>query len=338
MSLREEILSKLYLADQCAAWGTLGTIKPHPSFDVNNDVELLRTALAGKGVRRDLIIDVVTGRSNAQRRQIVKYFPIIAKQDLVKSLEGALSGDLERVLVGLLKTPAQYDAHELKAAMKGLGTTEDTLVEILSTRSNEQLGEIVTFYREDFKAELEKDIAAETSGHFRELLLSLVKGKRERDSGIIDYALIAQDAKVLSDTGAKDGVPNVHRWISILSERGMDHLKRVFEQYKKFSPLEVEESIKKHFKGDFERALLALVSVIRNTPLYFADKLYGAMKGIGTDENTLTRILISRSETDLLCIRVQFRKKYGKSLYSSLQNEVKGDYRSALLGLCRAED
>lgn len=31
------------------------------------------------------------------------------------------------------------------------------------------------------------------------------------------------------------------------------------------------------------------------------------------------RILISRSETDLLSIRAEFRKKFGKSLYSSLQ-------------------
>lgn len=31
------------------------------------------------------------------------------------------------------------------------------------------------------------------------------------------------------------------------------------------------------------------------------------------------RILISRSETDLLSIRAEFKKKFGKSLYSSLQ-------------------
>ncbi|KAM9106716.1 LOW QUALITY PROTEIN: annexin A9 [Megaptera novaeangliae] len=52
----------------------------------------------------------------------------------------------------------------------------------------------------------------------------------------------------------------------------------------------------------------------------------------------LMRILISRSETDLLSIRVEFKKKFGKSLYSSLQNAVKGNCRSALLALCRAED
>nr|XP_033779048.1 annexin A9 [Geotrypetes seraphini]XP_033779049.1 annexin A9 [Geotrypetes seraphini]XP_033779050.1 annexin A9 [Geotrypetes seraphini]XP_033779051.1 annexin A9 [Geotrypetes seraphini]XP_033779053.1 annexin A9 [Geotrypetes seraphini] len=336
MSLAREILSKLYLAEQCAIWGTLGTIRPHPCFDVENDVEILRTALAG--AEKDIILDLVTGRSNSQRQHLIQHFATIINQDLVKALEGALSGNLEKIILGLLKPPAQYDAHELKAAMKGLGTDEDTLTEILITRSNQQLREIGTFYREDYKADLEQDVTAETSGHFRELLLTLLKGKRERDSGIIDYALIMQDAKALSDTGMKNSSPNVHRWISILSERSMDHLRRVFEQYKMINSSEVEDKIQKQFKGDFERALLSLVSVIRNTPLYFADKLHTAMKGMGTDRKTLTRILISRSETDLLCIRVEFKRKYGKSLYSFLQTELKGEYQSALLALCRAED
>lgn len=37
------------------------------------------------------------------------------------------------------------------------------------------------------------------------------------------------------------------------------------------------------------------------------------------DNQTLMRILISRSETDLLSIRAEYKKKFGKSLYSSLQ-------------------
>lgn len=39
-------------------------------------------------------------------------------QELSAALKSALSGHLEAVILGLLKTPAQYDASELKAAMK----------------------------------------------------------------------------------------------------------------------------------------------------------------------------------------------------------------------------
>lgn len=39
-------------------------------------------------------------------------------QELPSALKSALSGHLETVVLGLLKTPAQYDASELKASMK----------------------------------------------------------------------------------------------------------------------------------------------------------------------------------------------------------------------------
>ncbi|XP_068110976.1 annexin A2-like [Hyperolius riggenbachi] len=140
-----------------------------------------------------------------------------------------------------------------------------------------------------------------------------------------------------SDLGPKNS-PNIAQWITIFTERPKGHLRRVFDSYKKITSEDIEDGIKKHFKGDLQKALFTLVAVIKDTPLYFADKLHNSMKGLGTDDKALIRILISRSEEDLLSIRVAYRKKYGKSLYSSIQSDTKGDYRMALLLLCRAED
>ena len=37
---------------------------------------------------------------------------------MTAALKGALSGSVEAVMLGLMKTPAQYDASELKGSMK----------------------------------------------------------------------------------------------------------------------------------------------------------------------------------------------------------------------------
>ncbi|MCV4939640.1 annexin, partial [Escherichia coli] len=84
-------------------------------------------------------------------------------------------------VLAMLKTPAQFDADELRAAMKGLGTDEDTLIEILTTRSNQQIREITRVYREELKRDLAKDITSDTSGDFRNALLALAKGDRCED-------------------------------------------------------------------------------------------------------------------------------------------------------------
>ena len=78
--------------------------------------------------------------------------------------------------------------------------------------------------------------------------------------------------------------------------------------------------------------------MLRNTALYFANKLHQALQETEPNFQVLTRVLISRSESDLHSMRAEYKKKFGKSPYSSLQDVVRGDCRSALLALCRAED
>ena len=42
------------------------------------------------------------------------------------------------------------------------------------------------------------------------------------------------------------------------------------------------------------------VRCVHSRPMYFAEKLYKSMKGAGTDDNTLIRIVVSRSEVKVL--------------------------------------
>ncbi|KAM4860683.1 annexin A9 isoform 3-T3 [Thomomys bottae] len=314
-SVTREILSYLGLANKTAAWGTLGTLRTFLSFSVDKDVQRLLRAITGPGVDHRTIVDVLTNRSREQRQLISRAFQERTQQDLLKSLQAALSGNLERIVVALLQPAAQFDAQELRTALKASDSTEDVAMEILATRAPARLQECLAVYKHNFQAEAEEDIKCETSGMLRDLLLALGK--------------VLQQAARPSPENA---------WILIFTQRSPEHLIRVFDLYQRCTGQAVEEAIQKHFRADAQAALLSLASVIRNTPLYFADKLQLALQETEPNYQVLMRILISRSETDLLSIRAEFKKKFGKSLYSSIQDTVGGDCRSALLALCRAED
>ena len=61
------------------------------------------------------------------------------------------------------------------------------------------------------------------------------------------------------------------------------------------------------------------VKSVRDRPSYFAEKLYKSMKGAGTDEHTLTRIMVTRSEIDMVQIKQRFQEHYGKTLASFIK-------------------
>uniref|UniRef100_A0A4W5KPG0 Annexin n=1 Tax=Hucho hucho TaxID=62062 RepID=A0A4W5KPG0_9TELE len=85
--------------------------------------------------------------------------------------------------------------------LQGLGTDEETLIEMVCSRSADELVEIKRVYKELFKKELEKDVAGDTSGDFRSLLLALAK--RDEPSNIVDYEKIDQDARVRQNAKEK---------------------------------------------------------------------------------------------------------------------------------------
>lgn len=124
----------------------------------------------------------------------------------------------------------------------------------------------------------------------------------------------------------------------ILGNRSVTHLRMVFDAYEKIAEVSIEDSIKSELSGDFERLMLAVVQCIRSVPMFYAKRLYKSMKGLGTADNTLIRIMISRSEIDMLDIRECFRLRYETSLYNMIKDDTSGDYKRTLLNLCGGDD
>ncbi|XP_043979729.1 annexin A2-like [Gambusia affinis] len=332
MALVSEFLGQLSL--NVAHEPLYPTVVPARDFDPDRDATRIETAIKTKGVDEQTIIDVLTKRTYSQRREIAFAYEKRAKKDMITALKAALSGSLETVILGLMKSTSQYDASEIRGSIKGLGTDEETLIEILCSRSNDELVEIKKVYSDLFKKDLAKDVAGDTSGNFAKLLLALVDTKRDEPSAIVDYEKIDADARALYDAGVKIKGTDVNTWISIMSQRSVPHLRKVFDKYKSYSPYDMQESIVKEVKGDLQKSFLVLVQCFENKQLYFANKLNEAMKGKGAKEKIVTRIIVSRCEVDLKKICSEYKDTFGQSLQQAITEHTKGDYQKAMLSLC----
>jgi len=148
----------------------------------------------------------------------------------------------------------------------------------------------------------------------------------------VDENAARLDAESLYNAGEKiKWGTNESEFNRILVSKSYQHLRRVFLEYEKLASKDIEESIKSEFSGDICMGLLSVVKCIKSKVEFFAERLHKSMAGVGTDDKTLIRILVSRSEIDLGDIKVVFEKKYGKSLESWITGDTSGDYKKLLL-------
>ncbi|XP_044310379.1 annexin A6 isoform X2 [Varanus komodoensis] len=314
-----------------------GSVKDFPNFDANQDAEALYNAMKGFGSDKEAILDLITSRSNKQRNEICQAYKALYGKDLIADLKYELTGKFERLIVGLMRPLAYFDAKEIKDALKGIGTDEKALIEILASRTNKQIHALVEAYKDAYERDLEQDVIADTTGHFKKMLVVLLQGTRE-DDDVVSQDLVEQDAKDLLEAGELKWGTDEAQFIYILGNRSKQHLRLVFDEYLKIAGKPIERSIREELSGDFEKLMLAVVKNIRSSAEYFAERLFKAMKGLGTRDNTLIRIMVSRSELDMLDIREIFRTKYEKSLHHMIESDTSGDYKNALLKLCGGDD
>ncbi|XP_075070140.1 annexin A13 [Mixophyes fleayi] len=308
------------------------TIRHHHDFDAEQDAKKLQKACKGMGTNEKAIIEILANRSSDQRQAIKQKYKTMFGKDLDAVLKSELSGDFRKTALALLFRPCEFDAQELRKAMKGAGTNESLLIQILCTRDNKQIRNIKEAYKRLHDRDLEKDVQSETSGYFRKILISLLQANR--DEGLdINKDLAGQDAKTLYEAGEARWGSDESEFNVILASRNYMQLRATFKAYEILHGKNLEDVIKSETSGDLKKAYLTIVQCTKDCQGYFAKKLYKAMKGAGTDEDTLIRILVTRAEIDLETIKQKYLELYKKSLADAIKSDTSGDFCKILLAL-----
>nr|XP_033790772.1 annexin A13 isoform X2 [Geotrypetes seraphini] len=271
------------------------TIRRHHNFDAERDAKKLHKACKGMGTDEKTIIEILSNRSSDQRQEVKVKFKSMYGKDLEDVLKSDLSGNFEKTALALLDRPCEFDARELRKAMKGLGTNESLLIQILCTRANQQIEAIKEAYKRLFDRDLESEVKSDTSGSLKSILVALLQAKR--DEGLeINEALAGQDAKDFYEAGEGRWGTEELTFSTVLANRNYMQLRATFKAYEVLHGKDIEDIIDSETSGDLKEAYLTLVQCARDCQGYFAKKLNKAMKGAGTDEDMLIRILVTRAE------------------------------------------
>jgi hypothetical protein len=300
---------------------------------MSNDVEVLRKAMEGWGTDEATLIKIIANRTNQQRQAIKAQYKATYGRDLIEDLKKETHGKLEDAFVALFTEPIEYDADTLRDAMKGAGTNEDTLIEIITSRSPQQINAIKACYQKKYQRDLEADVKKETSGTLQKILISLLQASRSMNNhpdqgkcqAIAKEIFAAGEGKL----GTDESVFN--KYFGTLSPY---ELACVAQHYHKLTGHTILDAIDKEMKGDSKKAYRTIVYATLSPSEYFATRVNDAIKGFGTKDRILMRVLITRDEVDMPTIKQYYKQLYGKDMVEAIKNDISGDYQKLMVELC----
>ena len=297
------------------------------------DAEDLRKAMKGFGTDEAALIKICANRTNSQRQAIKAAYKAAFGRDLIADLKSELHGKFEDAMIALFADPIEYDADQLREAMKGLGTNEDTLIEIIASRPPHILRAVKERYQQKYQRDIETDVKKETHGTLQHLLIALLQCNRSVNTNpnIDQCAQIAQEIYQAGEAKLGTDSSVFNKYFCSLSPM---ELACVAQQYHKLTGHTILEAIDKEFSGDSKKAFRTIVYATLSPSEYFATRVNDAIKGWGTKDHLLIRILITRDEIDMPQIKQYYKQLFGKDMVQAVKSDISGDYQKLMVELC----
>jgi hypothetical protein len=297
------------------------------SSNAQHDAEIIHKAVEGLGTDEKAINGVLGHRTKQQIQEIAKAYEHAFKTSLLKDIKGDTGGNYKRLLVALINTPVQNKKELILKATKGAGTTEKYLIDVLAPSSNE---EIIELYQNDPKI-IHAIIDDVSSGNFAKITETILKGKRDERDSIPDDEASTQAERMYKAGEGKLGTDE-KVFNEVITHYSPHALKQISHQYQAKHKHTLEQAIKGETSGNYEDFLLALLKTRHE---YFADRLYDAIAGLGTDDTYLIYAFGVLSKHDLHKVAHIFNERHPKrgGLAKAVKGDTSGDYGDLLLAI-----
>ena len=298
----------------------------------SNYCEQLYIAMKGTGTDEDTLIKVTTSEPLKERLKIKDKYIVMYGRDLLDDLKSDLSGNFGKVMLALYTDKYEYDAEQIYNAVKGLGTDEDTLIEIIGTRPGWMLKKIKTAYKNLYSQDLEDDVKGDTSGNFQKLLITLLQCNRSENNEI-DLEKCINICDDLYNAGEKKLGTDEFIFNKYIGNCSPAELMTIAREYHRKYNKTLMQVIDSEFSGDIKKLLKTVLYANISPSEYFATRINEAVKGLGTNEKILNRVIVTRNEIDIPIIKQYYKLLYGKDMVEDIKNDVSGDYRNLLIAL-----
>jgi len=200
------------------------------------------------------------------------------------------------------------------------------IVQLFSSRTKEQLVSIAANYKKNHKHTLEENLKSECSGHFRKLLLDMIKPIPQV---MLDHLKTATEGLGTRDRTLIDVlVSSTSEQITAMEQL---HPKIVADVINDVSG-DFKDLVTEILKGHREKAS----DMSEDNVLAVCDQLYKAGEGkVGTDEKVFIEVMARKSPELLQKVSDLYKVKHKHSLEEAIKRETSGHFKHCLIALMK---
>nr|POF06959.1 isoform 2 of annexin a7 [Quercus suber] len=302
-------------------------------MDMSRAADDLRAAMKGFGTDEKTLVRVLGSLGPLEINSVKAAFQARHRRDLMKDVHSETSGYFREGLEAILRGPMDQDCHALYESIKGIGTKESAMNDVLLGRSNADLNAIRNHYQHKYRRTLESDVKGDLSMKTERLFDMVMTARRAEESSPVVPQQIDQDVQeIYRATEGKSGTDQL-TVCSIISSRSNGQLRAISHAYKQKYHRSLEENVKKEFSGHMEDALLFMIRSAEDPAKHDADLLEDAMKGLGTKDAALVRriVMIHWNPDRLHQAKAAYKHFYKQDLATRIKSETSGDYEKLML-------
>jgi len=240
-----------------------------------------------------------------------------------REIKSETSGWFKKVLVWRFKSQFDMKKKGLLKAVKGVGTNERRIVDILAFTPNAEL-KLILATSHDLRDKIIKDL----SGDFKDAVKDLL-GADRNENPQVNPAEIQEDVRTLYKAGEGKVGTDEKKFYKVLCNKAPWYNQALNAAYAREHKHSLEQAISKEMSGWLKELLEALVTAPYD---YWAERLYKAMHGAGTDDKELAWIVAFLDRHELQYVEAIFNKKF-KNLKDMVKGDLSGHYKDAVLEL-----
>lgn len=291
--------------------------------------------MKGIGTNEKALIQVLSPLDPLEMAAVRTAYSKNFGRDLRNDIDSETNGSLGKGLLAIVDGPLMHDVICANEAVRGFGTKEWLLNEVLLGRSNADMNAIKTAYKKAYftalEEDIEKDLSFKTAGLFKNVLLA----SRHEESAAVNPQTVESEVRALHGATSGRMVNDVSEVLGTFARSSDSELRAINQTFNDRYHTPLEQWIVKEFAGHMEDAFLHILRTALDPAMRDAVLLQDAMKGAGTDDSKLiTRVVrLHWNRMHREQVKRAYKHQFKQDLIANIRSETNGDYERLMVAL-----